>query len=1056
MKSPLVLCAVWLLATAVVFCQSPTPTTAKPVADYSREAIVVERFINSSRFENDGTGSRELSARMRVQSEAGVQQCGLLVFSFDRSTEQVEIDYVRVIKPDGSVVVTPPDSVQDMPAEVTRQAPLYSDFRQKHVTVAALRPGDSLEYKVTGRTNVPLIPGQFWLDAAFDRDIIALDEKVVLDVPAERSLKLYVAPGIASQVAEKDGRRIYTWSSSTLGHKEVKPPEKSGQPSNQDELDIQATSFSSWDEFGKWFSQIQYSGPTAPEVTAKAAELTRGLKTEREQAEAIYRFVSEEIRYVGLEFGIGRYQAHRPEVVLANRYGDCKDKHALLAAMLRAEGITAYPVLVHASRKFRRDMPSPTQFNHLISAVTLGKDRVYLDTTAEVAPFGMLVSVLRDKEALTVAPSGTPEIVKTPADTPFLQSKILDVEGEVSSDGKLTARVTQTVRGDQELLFRIAFRRTPPDKWKDLAQAISYGTGFSGDVSEVSTSDIEDTTKPLQIKYRYTRDNYTTWDGDQGSMRTALPMMTLPAAKPAADGDSDVPLQLGPLAKVIYRNRLAIPPGSAGKVMPEVDANLGFAEYHSTSSFEGGTLSIERTLLVKQREVAAAGRADYEKFYKVVENEANAEVQLTRGAAMAPAPAAPASAVPGDEAFRAGVSAMRRGDVFGAVSKYQEAVKINPDHPYAWAELALAHGNLRDSDQALSEARRQLQVNPKHPDANLMIGGLLAARRDWEGARTALNRQLTTNPDDQRARMMLARVYIQRHNYKEALPHLEALRAGALEPSVAQPLAQAYLKTGSPEKALAVYEEWLKADATDPQVFNTAAYELADNNAHLDRALPWAEKSVALASAAVKDLDLKSLSDDDLRHVSGLLAIWDTMGWVYAKRDNMEKARTYLEAAWTTMQDATVADHLAYVYDRLGLKDKAGEFHSYMTAMKSQQPSSDGAPTVPPPQGSANGAAYRSNLRLQEMRTVHLNKKPAPDNVTGEFWVLLSAQGVEDVKFISGDAAAAGWTAALKAAKYPVAFPDELGAKLVRRGILSCHSTCLLVLLEPNQVRTVE
>jgi len=228
MKRPLVLCAVWLLATAAVFCQSPTSATAKPAADYSREAVVIERFRNATRFENGPTGSRELSARMRVQSEAGVQQCGLLVFPYDRATEQVEIDYVRVLKPDGSVIESPPDSVQDMSAEVTRQAPLYSDLRQKHLTVAALRPGDSLEYKVTGRTKLPLIPGQFWLDAAFDKDLIALDEKVVLDVPASRPLKLYVAPGIASEVEEKDGRRLYTWSSSTLVRKEAKP-KQSGQ-----------------------------------------------------------------------------------------------------------------------------------------------------------------------------------------------------------------------------------------------------------------------------------------------------------------------------------------------------------------------------------------------------------------------------------------------------------------------------------------------------------------------------------------------------------------------------------------------------------------------------------------------------------------------------------------------------------------------------------------------------------------------------------------------------------------------------------------------------------
>jgi len=42
--------------------------------DYSQEAFVVEQLRSSYRFENDGTGRKETVARIRVQSEAGVQQ----------------------------------------------------------------------------------------------------------------------------------------------------------------------------------------------------------------------------------------------------------------------------------------------------------------------------------------------------------------------------------------------------------------------------------------------------------------------------------------------------------------------------------------------------------------------------------------------------------------------------------------------------------------------------------------------------------------------------------------------------------------------------------------------------------------------------------------------------------------------------------------------------------------------------------------------------------------------------------------------------------------------
>src|SRR3954462_10551713 len=44
--------------------------------DYSREAMVYEQYRTLVRFENDGTGRRDSIARVRVQSEAGVQALG--------------------------------------------------------------------------------------------------------------------------------------------------------------------------------------------------------------------------------------------------------------------------------------------------------------------------------------------------------------------------------------------------------------------------------------------------------------------------------------------------------------------------------------------------------------------------------------------------------------------------------------------------------------------------------------------------------------------------------------------------------------------------------------------------------------------------------------------------------------------------------------------------------------------------------------------------------------------------------------------------------------------
>src|ERR1700693_1595145 len=184
--------------------------------DYSQEAFVVEQYRSIYRFENDGTGRKETIARVRVQSEAGVQQWGQIQVGYNSANERVEMDYVRVIKADGKAVKAGEDAVQDLSAPLEQQAPVYTDYRQKHITVPGLRPGEVLEYHVVTVVHTALAPGQFWADYEFDKNNITLAEEVDVDVPANRPLKLKNKPGKEPKITEENGRRLYHWTSSHL------------------------------------------------------------------------------------------------------------------------------------------------------------------------------------------------------------------------------------------------------------------------------------------------------------------------------------------------------------------------------------------------------------------------------------------------------------------------------------------------------------------------------------------------------------------------------------------------------------------------------------------------------------------------------------------------------------------------------------------------------------------------------------------------------------------------------------------------------------------------
>ena len=188
--------------------QPNNSTPTKP--DYSKEAFVDELDTTKITFENDGTSTREASARIRIQSEAGVEKFGILTFPYQGATETVEIDYVRVVKPDGTTITTPADSMQDMPTEITRQAPFYSDLREKHLAVKGLGAGDILEMRAHWHSMKPLVPGLFWFSFSFSRDAIFLDQELQANIPRDRAIK-WKSPGEKPVITDEGTRRVYLW-----------------------------------------------------------------------------------------------------------------------------------------------------------------------------------------------------------------------------------------------------------------------------------------------------------------------------------------------------------------------------------------------------------------------------------------------------------------------------------------------------------------------------------------------------------------------------------------------------------------------------------------------------------------------------------------------------------------------------------------------------------------------------------------------------------------------------------------------------------------------------
>ena len=131
-----------------------------------------------------------------------------------------------------------------------------------------------------------------------------------------------------------------------------------------------ASRFASWDALAAWFgdlvSQPSGSGSCPPELRAIAGRGDTG-----EMAAQLARKVQMDVRYVAIELGMRRWVPDSASSTWRLRYGDCKNKAALLASALEANGVHARLVLACTRGRWDvdPDAPHPFQFNHCIVAM---------------------------------------------------------------------------------------------------------------------------------------------------------------------------------------------------------------------------------------------------------------------------------------------------------------------------------------------------------------------------------------------------------------------------------------------------------------------------------------------------------------------------------------------------------------------------------------------------------------------------------------------------------------------------------------------------------------
>ncbi|HKQ62958.1 MAG TPA: DUF3857 domain-containing protein [Candidatus Polarisedimenticolaceae bacterium] len=379
-----------------------------------------------------------------------------------------------------------------VPVEVTLDPSFLTDQKTRVVALSGVKKGSLLFYEFEA---VDKPPTPAYRHLFFERGPIA---RAHLDVETPPGWQVHHAWLRTGDAAPTIAGNQHSWELNDLPFPDAEPLART--PVEQAPLLVLAFQppagtvlaapvFGDWKDLAAWYEALEGDrGAASPEVAAEARALAGSPEAAAfARIRAAGSFVRDRVRYVAREVGIGGYQPRPAGQVLRELVGDCKDKSTLLRALLAAEGLPSYPVLIHATAAdtVPESLPSLTAFNHFVVAVPLPADAglpadaafatldagelgrlLVVDTTDDRHSVGFLPAALGGKKGLLVAGSRS-RLLTLPGTEP--RAHRVEQRLEVrAGDGPLALRLESRFYGEPAAEARAAYRESSRDRRREI------------------------------------------------------------------------------------------------------------------------------------------------------------------------------------------------------------------------------------------------------------------------------------------------------------------------------------------------------------------------------------------------------------------------------------------------------------------------------------------------------------------------------------------------------------------------------------------------------------
>nr|WP_321248041.1 DUF3857 domain-containing transglutaminase family protein [uncultured Psychroserpens sp.] len=304
----------------------------------------------------------------KITDNVGVQDGSTISINYDPTYQQLLLHNITVIRQGKTINKLNLNDFQTIRQESNAESYIYDGSLNAVANLSDIRDGDILDVSYTVKGFNPIHGNKFSHGTTLD-DYQPVGKINFYLISKNKLQYKMLNTDLEPEIANTNGYTTYNWQTTLTK-----------TPTFEDNMpnwylpyqNVFVTDYENWDAVVDWALSI-YEDNVEPSkaLKTKIEQIKNSSEYEGERITATLKFVQDEIRYLGLESGIGAYQPFSPNKVLKQRFGDCKDKSWLMVTMLRNMGIKAYPVLINSSygESLHQFLPSPKVFDHVVVKV---------------------------------------------------------------------------------------------------------------------------------------------------------------------------------------------------------------------------------------------------------------------------------------------------------------------------------------------------------------------------------------------------------------------------------------------------------------------------------------------------------------------------------------------------------------------------------------------------------------------------------------------------------------------------------------------------------------